>query len=147
MRKKVLLPRPRVLAVLLFTCAAQAQQAYVPRIPPQYKGDTTALEIAQLPEMCYWQYVDGAFAGNPRYSIQGCGDYVNHYCPGLIKLMRATSPTRPLSERKENIRMAVADFEYTLGSGLPASCPHKAMFMSTLQQARMQQQLIQALKR
>lgn len=74
----------------------------------------TAIELMQLPEYCHAQYVDDKLSGNPKYSIQGCGAYMNHYCPGLVQLERAKKVSAPRPERRENIRMAKNNFNYTL---------------------------------
>ena len=106
------------MAGLVLAASALAQGGAGPAIPPRYK-DATPIEISRMPKYCYAQYVDGALANNPGYSIQGCGDYMNHYCGGLVKLWRAENSTAPRSQRKENLRMAIDDFEYTLRDMTP----------------------------
>lgn len=80
-----------------------------------------ALELAQMPNYCYAQYVDEKLSSNPQYSIQGCGAYMNHYCPGLLQMMRAQKSSAPSYERKENIRQAKGNFDYTL-KNMPQGC-------------------------
>lgn len=80
-----------------------------------------AVELAQMPKYCYAQYVDEKLSADPQYSIQGCGAYMNHYCPGLLQMMRAQKPSSPGHERKENIRQAKGNFDYTL-KFMPQGC-------------------------
>lgn len=39
---------------------------------------------------------------------------MNHYCPGLVQLERAKKLSAPRPERRENIRLAKNNFNYTL---------------------------------
>lgn len=103
--------------VLLFGGHALAQ----PRIPPKYSA--APLEVAQLPKYCWAQYVDGAYAGHPVYSIpSSCGAYTNHFCPALVSLTRAQQMSRNESQRREDIRHAAMEIRYTLRYMQP-SCP------------------------
>jgi len=53
--------------------------------------NATAVEIAQLPKFC-WAQMGVPNAKGPEYGIPpGCGPGMNHYCPGLVHLMRAKS--------------------------------------------------------
>ena len=56
---------------------------------PRETSAVTSLELAQLPKFCLAEMeVPGAVG--PGYSIpkSECGYWANHYCPGLVKLMR-----------------------------------------------------------
>ena len=58
---------------------------------------------------------DRAYAGHPQYSIpKVCGAYVNHFCPGLVGLMQASETNRSKAERREILRIASENFQYTL---------------------------------
>ena len=49
----------------------------------------TDLEIAQLPKFC-WEQMGSKVAKGPAFRIpKGCGPGMNHYCPGLVQLVRA----------------------------------------------------------
>jgi len=62
----------------------------------QTHKDIGAAEIAQLPPFCWEQYIKGV--SGPQYRIgRDCGPATNHYCPGLVELMRAK---RSLDARK-----------------------------------------------
>jgi hypothetical protein len=50
----------------------------------------TAVEIAQLPLFCWKQFEVPNIQGD-EFRIRDCGDYINHYCPGLIYLIRGKS--------------------------------------------------------
>jgi hypothetical protein len=49
----------------------------------------TSVELAQLPKFC-WAQMEMAGATGRGYSIERseCGDWTNHYCPGLVTLIR-----------------------------------------------------------
>jgi len=54
----------------------------------------TALELAQLPKFC-WAQMDAPNATGPEFRIdkQKCSYGINHYCPGLVTLIRAKRTT------------------------------------------------------
>ena len=54
-----------------------------------YREDmrATSIEIAQLPTFC-WAQFEVPDAQGDEFKIRGCGVAVNHYCPGLIYLIR-----------------------------------------------------------
>jgi hypothetical protein len=55
-----------------------------------YREDlkATSIEIAQLPTFCWVQF-EVPNANGDEYNIKNCGVFVNHYCPGLLDLIRA----------------------------------------------------------
>jgi hypothetical protein len=92
-----------------------------PKIPPKYRA--SPLEVAQLPKYCWAQYVDGAYFGQPIYSIpQVCGAYTNHFCPALVFLMKSSQLSRSKWERREDIKTAAMEVRYTLRYMKP-DCP------------------------
>lgn len=99
------------------------------------------LELAQLPKYCYWQYVDDKLISNPEYSIHGCGVYVNHYCPGLVNLMRAQNVSLHRDIRREELRMGKENFEYTLNF-MPQGCWLRPQAEASLARARALQAMI-----
>ena len=91
-----------------------------------YAGGTTAAERAQLPKYCWPQYVDAKFGGQPGYSFPpSCGVFMNHYCPGLIALIRAERFSDPQHIRVSNAGGAIGAFNYTL-KNMPPACPLRA---------------------
>ena len=46
----------------------------------KYKAPTN--EVMLLPRFCWGQYLPGV--DGPPYTIEGCGVWMNHYCPGLL---------------------------------------------------------------
>lgn len=81
------------------------------------KYKAAASEVVQLPQFCWAQYMDNA--QGPQYSISPklCGVLTNHYCPGLVALIRAKKSlgsTAKLKERLANLREAEKDTGYTL---------------------------------
>jgi hypothetical protein len=73
----------------------------------------TAVEIAQLPRFCWGQMEVPNSVGRPEFNFpNNCGPGMNHYCPGLVKLIRAKSASgkgKPLSL----LRGAADDVRYT----------------------------------
>lgn len=69
--------------------------------------DATALEMAQLPRFCLGQMgLPGA--KGPEYELpRNCGSGMNHYCPGLVYLIRAKNPAL-IKYRAQNFGMAKA---------------------------------------
>ena len=51
----------------------------------------TSIEIAQLPTFC-WAQFEVPNAQGSEFTIRDCGFATNHYCPGLIYLIRAKGP-------------------------------------------------------
>ena len=78
-----------------------------------YGDGVSALEKSQLPLFCYGQMgVPGATG--PQYNIpSGCGSGMNHYCPGLVALIRAK---KELDRRKALTLLSSVevDVRYTL---------------------------------
>jgi hypothetical protein len=65
-----------------------------------YREDlhVTSIEMARLPQFCWMQF-EVPDAKGDDFRIQDCGVAANHYCPGLLYLMRAKGPAakgRPL---------------------------------------------------
>ena len=74
-------------------------------------------EVAQLPQFCWAQYVDDV--EGPQYSISPrlCGVGMNHYCPGLVDLIRARKALgdqQQLKARLGHLRSARTNATYTL---------------------------------
>lgn len=107
----------------------------------KYAAGTSAIEIAQLPKYCYAQYVDENLSNDPVYSIQGCGYAMNHFCPGLVKLMRARKYNVPMNERRGYASMAEEDFKYTLREITP-TCSIRADVLSAFEQAKSVQRML-----
>lgn len=85
----------------------------------RYRG-ATAVERAQLPMYCYTLHVDSTLANRPEYNIPpNCGGYMNHYCEGLIFLLRAQKASAPARERKQNAGAAASIIQKTLNSMTP----------------------------
>lgn len=128
-----LLLRGAAIAPFLLACAAgHAQQ---PKIQPKYKA--SPLQVAQLPQFCWNQYVDGSLAG-PQYSItrESCGGEMNHFCPALVFLMQAQSPSLPKSERQGAMGQAVKEINYTL-RGMKPGCHITAEVYAARDRAKM----------
>ena len=88
----------------------------VPIVPgnghAKYKADPVA--IAQLPHFCWAQYMDNV--SGPEYQIdpRDCGWGMNHYCPGLIKLIEAKRSFGDRRKRLGYLQVAKEDTLYTL---------------------------------
>lgn len=71
----------------------------------------TAGEIAMLPKFC-WAHMKVPGATEPEYRMLNCGVGTNHYCGGLIKLIRAKSPAVK-EDRVSMLRGALTNVRYT----------------------------------
>jgi hypothetical protein len=71
----------------------------------------TDVEIAQLPKFC-WMQMEVPGASGPEYKINACGSLVNHYCPGLLYLIRSKSSANK-SRRVSLLEHASIDIGYT----------------------------------
>lgn len=78
----------------------------------------TDMEIAQLPKFC-WTDMGSRVAKGPEFSISRservCGPGVNHYCEGLLFLLRAKQ-ARNTRERSSLLGGAEKSVRYTLNA-------------------------------
>ena len=91
----------------------------------------TAVELAQLPKFCYRQF-EVPDANGPQFDIpRSCGPGTNHYCPGLLSLMRAKTASVK-SKRMSLLSSADTDVRYTLRwmEGYP-DCPIRRQVEAT----------------
>ena len=51
----------------------------------------TSVEIAQLPHFC-WRQFEVPGAEGYEFEMHDCGPLANHYCPGLLYLVRSKGP-------------------------------------------------------
>jgi hypothetical protein len=116
-----------VIAGLLLSTSAFAQG---------YKGEAKATEVALLPHFCWAQYMDDPPPGDEfRISKSACGSLMNHYCPGLVLLDRATKPygTKSKGEKRQNLVRAKESVVYTLkGMANYPACPIRSHVETTL---------------
>jgi hypothetical protein len=99
----------RLLAMVL----AIAFAVFPPAALGGYREDmhVTSIEIALLPQFCWGQF-EIPNAQGTEFWIHDCGPAANHYCPGLIYLIRGKRPAakeRPLP----SIQHADVDVAYT----------------------------------
>ncbi len=73
--------------------------------------NVTAVEIAQLPRFC-WGQLQVPNANGEEFWIRDCGPAANHYCSGLIYLVRAKHSAHK-STRLELVLHADTDVAYT----------------------------------
>jgi hypothetical protein len=71
----------------------------------------TPVETALLPRFC-WAQLEVPNATGDEFRIRDCGPAANHYCGGLINIMRAKRATNK-STRLGLINLADADVRYT----------------------------------
>lgn len=71
----------------------------------------TAVESAQLPQFC-WAQMGVPNATGPGYEPANCGPGANHYCPGLVYLIRSRKATNK-SQRLQLLQHADIDIRYT----------------------------------
>jgi hypothetical protein len=101
----------RLLAVSLLVQTA----LNAPVVLGGYGGNlgVTAVEIKQLPHFC-WAYMQVPGATGPAYSIpkSECGYWTNHYCPGLVYLIRFKSSANK-SQQLSLLGLADEQIRYT----------------------------------
>jgi hypothetical protein len=104
----------RIVVRRLVAVALMIPYALVPPVAlAGYRDDmgVTSVEIAQLPTFC-WAQFEVPDAKGDEFTIRDCGPSANHYCPGLIYLIRGKGPAakgKPLPP----IQRADIDVAYT----------------------------------
>jgi hypothetical protein len=99
----------RALTWVLALTALAGPQAL--KAQPQSEWQPTLVEVLQLPKYCQgWFRKELDFPGNP---IATCGDWFNHFCPGLVALNRAAQPTRSMTERRYFLQNGTGHLGYT----------------------------------
>jgi hypothetical protein len=95
-------------------CVALLVAAAMPQGVQAAIWKAEAREIAQLPSYCWAQYIEDK--QQPEYSVnsKGCGPGMNHYCPGLVQLMRAKRSFGDKRKRLGYLEAAKADMLYTM---------------------------------
>ena len=96
-----------------FLCAAAFSPLTLVTFGAQGAGDAanpSAVEIVQLPKFCWRQM--GANVTGPEFSIGNCGPGMNHYCAGLVALMRAKGATSK-GQRLSMLGLADTNVRYT----------------------------------
>jgi hypothetical protein len=89
----------------------------------QYRSqwDPTILEIRQLPTYCQGQFRP-ELAKQPGFSLPpNCG-WVNHFCPGLVLLNRASDASRSKKDRSYALSQVRGELAYTRKHITP-NCP------------------------
>jgi len=107
------------------------------------KYQAPASEVAQLPQFCWAQYMEGV--EGPEYSIPAkeCGVGMNHYCPGLISLIEAKHAVGSKArDRPGRLNSARKDVLYTLNAmtNYP-NCPIREHAEATLKEVEMLQKM------
>jgi len=103
-------------------------------------GGATVTEYVQLPKFC-WSAFENSLVG-PEFNIPpGCGVGSNHYCYGLLDLMRAKKAKTP-AQKRPYLSAAKTNTVYTLSAfkreGLLATCPITAHAEGTMREIDLQ---------
>lgn len=81
-----------------------------------------ALEVDQLPKYCQGHF-RSELSKIPGYMLpQGCGVWINHFCPAIVALNRASQVSNPMKFRTYSLRAASDHLRYTRGN-LQPGCP------------------------
>jgi hypothetical protein len=91
-----------------------------PRTPIE-QVKPNALELTQLPRYC-WGSMAGAAYTQPEYNIRDCGPRMNHFCPALLAMLRASDVSRSREQRRFLANYGAREVQYTLAD-IPAACP------------------------
>lgn len=129
---------PSIAGALAFACFAFAGPA-VAQLGSQWRPPL--LEALQLPEYCHGQFIP-EFASVPSKNMPACGGRMNHLCPGLVLLNRASNPSLPKSVRRDMLTAARGDFEYSL-SAITPTCPILGEVKAAHQRAQLMLTILQ----
>jgi hypothetical protein len=72
----------------------------------------TTIEIAQLPRFC-WAQLQVPNVQGPEFSIVDCGPGANHFCSGLMYMIRAKGHMTDKRGRLDLLARADGDVRYT----------------------------------
>lgn len=102
----------RLLALVL----AIAFAVFPPAALGGYREDmhVTSIEMALLPQFC-WRQFEVPDTPGEEFRIRDCGVAANHYCPGLIHLIRGKRQTKK-NNALPLIQHADLDVRYTEGA-------------------------------
>jgi hypothetical protein len=95
-------------ALLALSTMAPAQQ----RLSSPWQP--SAVEQLKLPRYCVAQFNSDIKAQGVATPVDLCGVWMNHLCPGLVQINRAADVGLDRSLRKEAVRQAQVEIEYTL---------------------------------
>jgi hypothetical protein len=102
----------RAFSVVLFTVTmALASSDATSQVVRTNPLGVSAAEAIQLPKFCWGEFLD---VKGPEYWIQGCGDGMNHYCEGLVELMRANKSFGDQHVRITRLKRARHNTLYTI---------------------------------
>lgn len=90
----------------------------------QYRNSwqPTTLELTQLPPFCQGQFRP-ELTKDPAYRFPTeCGEFFNHFCPGLVAMSRASDPAMLRADRKVMFSEFVDHLQYTVKHMRP-QCP------------------------
>jgi hypothetical protein len=130
---KHLLVRAAVAFFFVGAAAPTALSQTLYRRSPDYD---LPMFLARLPQFCYAQYFDTKQWHSPQYSIvAACGVGMNHFCPGLLNIMRAEYTINPKKfNRRAELRSAKENVDYTIARLKdPASCIYTQDIMAAKQ--------------
>ena len=75
--------------------------------------------VAQLPQFCWQQYMDGVSGPGTFIDRKDCGGGMNHYCQGLVELYRARRTFGDRNKRLEHLQSAERSTQYTINAMKP----------------------------
>ena len=95
----------------LLSCMALLSAA--PGLTEAAKYKAPAMDVLQLPQFCWSQYMDNV--KGPQYEIPSatCGWGMNHYCPALAEL-RSSQRTHNRAEKIGKLKVVRHEIEYTI---------------------------------
>jgi hypothetical protein len=113
MRFKLIRPYLLVTAIIGLGAFKPTDATAQKQLPPGAGWRASAVEAAQLPKFCWGQYLG---AKGPEYEIPtaDCGWGMNHYCYGLVELLRANKSFGDRNLRIAYLKNALDDTIYTM---------------------------------
>lgn len=108
-------PLHRFMTALLIAALPMSSGSAGPVVIKKYMNLTPShAELLRLPKFCWHTFTASHRGSGYNIPKQSCGPGMNHYCPGLLRKLRADDPLRKKSERVQLYKQALADVNYTL---------------------------------
>ena len=105
----------RFMIALLVAALPMSSSSAGPVVIKKYMNLTPSqTELLRLPKFCWHTFTASHRGAGYNIPKQSCGPGMNHYCPGLLRKLRADDPLRKKSDRIQLYKQALADVNYTL---------------------------------
>ncbi len=111
----------RSVAILVIAALASGTAlAADPNLPSYWQPKVS--ELAPLPQYCWAQLGPEGSKAGMKTAMDICGVGMNHLCPGLIGINRASNPAYDKNYRRRILKQARIEIDYTKAR-VPPTCP------------------------